>query len=214
MEVTFFRHGIAVDRADPLAPIDFERPLTLDGKNKTESAARGLRALDVRPALVLSSPYKRCVQTARLLAQALGVPKKSVREIDALDPHSDPHSLWPELALIERESILCVGHGGAIEPTVGLALGLLAAHPEALAALDALDDNDDRDDHDDRAEGTPTSTLPFASASLDPMLDAAFRTLHLKKAGALQLDVRFDPVLSARLSWLVTPRILRQLGRT
>ncbi len=211
MEVTFFRHGIAVDRADPLSPIDFERPLTLDGKNKTESAARGLRALDVRPALVLSSPYKRCVQTARLLAQALGVPKKSVREIDALGPHADAHILWPELALIERESILCVGHGGAIEPTVGLALGLLAADPESLAAQpESLDDNDDRDD---RSEGSPTPSLPFASAPLDPLLDAAFRTLHLKKAGALQLDVRFDPVLSARLSWLVTPRILRQLGR-
>lgn len=200
MEVTFFRHGIAVDRADPLAPIDFERPLTMDGKNKTESAARGLRALDVRPALVLSSPFKRCVQSARLIAQVLGIPKRSVRELEALGPHADPHLLWPELALVERESILCVGHGGAIEPTVGIALGLLGAPAD-----------------DDAAEAPPEVALdddPATATPSDPMLDVAFRTLHLKKAGALQLDVRFDPVLSARLSWLVNPKILRQLGRT
>lgn len=203
MEVTFFRHGIAVDRADPLAPVDFERPLTLDGKNKTESAARGMRALGIRPAIVLSSPFKRCVQTARLIAQELGLPKKSVREIDALGAHADPHSLWPELALIERESILCVGHGGAIEPAVGLALGLISA--------DVRDDDDDADDDDE-----PTALAPSTSPTTpnDPSLDAVFRTLHLKKAGALQLDVRFDPVLSARLSWLVSPKILRQLGRS
>jgi len=194
MEVTFFRHGIAVDRSDPLAPVDFERPLTLDGKNKAESAARGMRALGIRPAIVLSSPFKRCVQTARLVAQVLGVQKKSVREIDALGAHADPHTLWPELALIESESILCVGHGGAIEPAVGLALGLVAADmPEDEA-------NDD--------ERTTLATTGSHS------LDAVFRTLHLKKAGALQLDVHFDPILSARLSWLVSPKILRQLGRS
>jgi len=203
MEVTFFRHGIAVDRGDPLAPVDFERPLTLDGKNRTESAARGLRALGVRPALILTSPFKRCVQTARLLAQALGVAKKSLREIDSLAPHADPHTLWPELALVERESILCVGHGGAIEPAVGLALGLIAAEP----------DNPDNPDNDDDQATTLTSTLSHGSAPLDPLFDGAFRTLHLKKSGALQLEVRFDPVVSARLSWLVSPKILRQLGR-
>lgn len=172
MEVTFFRHGIAVDRADPLAPVDFERPLTLDGKNKTESAARGLRALGVKPAIVLSSPFKRCVQSARLVAQVLGLPKKSVRELEVLSPTADPHALWAELALAGRESVLCVGHGGAIEPAAGAALGFEEASSEAV-----------------------------------------FRTLHLKKAGALQLDVRFEPGLSAQLSWLVSPKVLRQIGR-
>ena len=103
MEVTFFRHGIAVDRADPLAPVDFERPLTLDGKNKTESAARGLRALELRPALVLSSPFRRCMQSARLLAQILGVTKKAVLESEALAPGADPRALWQELGRLGRE---------------------------------------------------------------------------------------------------------------
>lgn len=172
MEVTFFRHGIAVDRADPLAPIDFERPLTLDGKNKAESAARGLHAIGLRPGLILTSPFKRCVQSARLVAQVLGINKKSVVELEALSPTADPHALWPELALSGRESILCVGHGGAIEPAAGVALGFI---------------------------GEP---------------DAVFRTLHVKKAGALQLDVSFEPVLAARLTWLMSPKLLRQLGRT
>jgi len=176
MEVTFFRHGIAVDRTDPLAPVDFERPLTLDGKNKTEAAARGLRALGLKPGVIVSSPYRRCVQSARLVAGALGLPKKSVRELEVLSPGSDPQALWAELSLIAGESILCVGHGGTIEPAAGFALGL------------ARDDG-----------GPPTD-------------DPAFRALHLKKSGALQLDVRSEP-LTATLAWLLTPKILRQLGR-
>lgn len=180
MEVTFFRHGIAVDRADPLAPVDFERPLTLDGKNKTEAAARGLRALGLKPGVIASSPYRRCMQTARLVADALGLPKKSVRELEALSPGSDPKVLWAELSLVAPASILCVGHGGTIEPAAGWALGLATTAEEVEHA--ALED------------------------------DPAFRALHLKKAGALQLDVRVEP-LSAKLAWLVTPKILRQLGR-
>jgi len=201
MQVTFFRHGIAVDRADPLAPVDFERPLTLDGKNKTESSARGLRALGLRPALVLSSPYRRCVQSARLVAQVLGVSKKSVRELDALRPGADPRALWPELALVSHESIFCVGHGGALEPIVGVALGLLASTPDAEVAAG------------DPAPSADAASPDVVSFAFDPAFDAVMRTLHLKKAGALQLDVSFDPVLSARLAWLLAPRILRQLGR-
>jgi len=179
MEVTLFRHGIAVDRADPLAPVDFERPLTLDGKNRLEAAARGLRALDIKPTLVASSPYKRCVQSARVIAQALALPKKSVLELDCLAPDADPRTVWPELELLGREALVLVGHGGALEPVAGLALGLPLQLP-------------------DDEPGAP---------------GPAYRALHLKKSGALHLEVTFDPELRARLGWLLSPKLLRQLGR-
>ena len=179
MEVTFFRHGIAVDRADPLAPVDFERPLTLDGKNKTEAAARGLRALDLKPSLVVSSPYRRCVQSARVVAEAFALPKKSVVELECLAPGGDPGLVWPELERLGREALICVGHGGALEPVAGFAIGL----PSHLS---------------DDAPGAP---------------DLAYRTLHLKKSGALHLTVGFAPEPHGRLEWLLSPKILRQLGR-
>jgi phosphohistidine phosphatase len=178
MNVTFFRHGIAVDRADPLAPVDFERPLTLEGKNKTEAAARGLRALRLNPSLIVTSPFRRCVQTARLIAPLVGLTKKAVIEREVLAPGSDPRALWPELATLGHESIIVVGHGGVLEPAAGVALGL----------------------------PTPTIDTPDVP-------DLAFKTLHLKKAGALHLEVEFEPELHARLAWLVSSRILRQLGR-
>lgn len=179
MEVTFFRHGIAVDRADPLAPIDFERPLTLDGKNKAEAAARGLRTLDLKPSLVASSPYRRCVQSARIVAEAFALPKRSVVELECLAPDGDPLLVWPELALLGREALICVGHGGAIEPVAGLAIGLPAHLPDDPPGLPGL----------------------------------AYRTLHIKKSGALHLAVDFSPELRGRLEWLLSPKILRQLGR-
>lgn len=177
MEVTFMRHGVAVDRTDPLCPADLERPLTVEGKNRTEAAARGLKAAGLKPRVILTSPYLRCVQTARIAAQTLGVPKRLVVSLEALAPHADPRLLWPEIQNLGEGPVLCVGHGGALEPCAGIALGLPTLTPE-----------------------TPAGP------------DLAFHTLHLKKAGALQLEVLFEP-LTARLNWLLSARLLRQLGR-
>jgi len=179
MEVTFLRHGIAVDRSDPLCPPDIERPLTLDGKNRTEGVARGLKAMGLRPFVILTSPYLRCVQTARLTAQVLGLTKKSVLAIECLAPEGDPRALWPEVAAIGDGPVLCIGHGGSLEPAAGIAIGLPMWTPD-----------------------TPAGP------------DLAFRSLHLKKSGALQLEVVFEPTLSAKLSWLMSPKLLRQLGRS
>lgn len=178
MEVTFMRHGVAVDRNDPDCPVDFERPLTVEGKNRTETAARGLKAIGVKPRVILTSPYLRCTQTARIVAQGLGLSKRSVVALEALTPDADPRALWPELKNLLEGPVLCIGHGGALEPAAGLALGLPTLTP-------------------DTPEGP----------------DLAFKTLQLRKAGALQLEVTFEPELTARLNWLLTARLLRQFGR-
>jgi len=179
MEVTFLRHGIAVDRSDPLCPPDIDRPLTLDGKNRTEGVARGLKAIGLRPRIILTSPYLRCVQTARVTAQVLGLTKQDVLPIECLSPEGDPRALWPEVAATGDGPVLCIGHGGSIEPAAGIAVGL------------------------------PTRTVDNPDGP-----DFAFRSFHLKKAGAMQLEVDFEPELSAKLSWLMSPKLLRQLGRS
>lgn len=156
MLVTFMRHGVAVDRADPRCPPDFQRPLTVEGRNRTEAAVRGLRALGVKPDRVLASPYLRCQQTARLAVQGLGLPRRALLTSDLLAPGVDPRGLWAELAGLGLASALVVGHGGTLEPIAGVALGL------------------------------PT-LIPGAA---QPLVDLAWRTLALRKAGALQLEVR------------------------
>lgn len=186
MELTFFRHGIAVDRIDPLFPVDFERPLTIDGKNKVEGAVRGLKALGVKPQAIVTSPYIRCAQTAALAARGLDLPRKSVIESDALVPGADPAAFWSEVQATPRERVLIVGHGDTLEPIAGLVLGF---------------------PFEDAGGGEG----PSHAASKTSVL--ALRVLHLKKAGALQLDVPVGPSEGARLVWLLSPRVLRQIGR-
>jgi phosphohistidine phosphatase SixA len=186
MEVTLFRHGIAVDRADPRCPVDFDRPLTVEGKQRATVAIRGLKAVGVKPDRVLASPFLRCVQTARLILGELGLPRRALTTHDEFAPGADPAASWELLRGLAPGSVIVVGHGGTLEPMAGHALGIPA--PESPAAPDG-------------GLGTP---LP---------VDIAFRALHLKKAGALQLDVRHEPALEARIVWHLPARLLRQLAR-
>jgi phosphohistidine phosphatase SixA len=190
MELTFFRHGIAVDRIDPQFPVDFERPLTIDGKNKVEGAVRGLKALGVKPQAILTSPYIRCAQTAALAARGLDLPRKGIIESDSLVPGADPAAFWSEVQATPRERVLIVGHGDTLEPIAGLALGF------------PFEDAGGGEGSNQAASHNPTKTSALA-----------LRVLHLKKAGAMQLDVPVGPGDGARLVWLLSPRVLRQIGR-
>lgn len=66
MQLFVIRHAIAHDAA-PGQP-DAERALTEDGEAKAKRVVRGLRALELRFDHVLTSPWRRATQTARLLA--------------------------------------------------------------------------------------------------------------------------------------------------
>ena len=63
------RHGIAAEPARGVA--DADRALTDEGVEKTTRVAEGLRALDVRPDAILSSPLVRAHETARLAGEIL-----------------------------------------------------------------------------------------------------------------------------------------------
>jgi phosphohistidine phosphatase len=65
------RHAIAVARGTPGMP-DAERPLTPRGVKRFESAAAGLARVLPRPDAVLTSPWTRARQTAKILARAWG----------------------------------------------------------------------------------------------------------------------------------------------
>ena len=119
MQLYLIRHGIAVDREDPNCPPDTERPLTPKGIKKTRDAALGLRALDVEPNAVLTSPWLRGVQTAEIFCETIGYPSKKIIRTDALKGTSAPSDLLRELQSMKAKVVFCFGH----EPHLHLVIG-------------------------------------------------------------------------------------------
>lgn len=59
---------------------DFDRPLNRRGERNAPLMGRRLRELRAKPQLMFSSPAKRAISTARLLADELGYQKKHIIE--------------------------------------------------------------------------------------------------------------------------------------
>jgi len=110
IQLYLIRHGIAVDREDPNCPPDAERPLTPKGMKRSHSAALGLRALDVKPNAVLTSPWLRALQTAEIFCETIGYPLKKIIRSDALKGTSAPSDLLRELQAMKAKVVLCFGH--------------------------------------------------------------------------------------------------------
>jgi phosphohistidine phosphatase len=84
----------------------------------------------VKPSLILTSPYRRAVETAEIAKAILGCKRKPL-DSRALLPLARPEEVWDELRLHRDEKqVLLAGH----EPL----LGTLTAHLLGVANL-ALD---------------------------------------------------------------------------
>lgn len=117
------RHGIAVEQGTPGFK-DAERPLTEEGIERMQKAARGLaRQLDP-PDLIASSTLLRAKQTAEIHAAALQS-RDGVAEWPELSPASAPHqtiNLLTERAA-SHKSVMLVGHEPHISSLAALLLG-------------------------------------------------------------------------------------------
>jgi phosphohistidine phosphatase len=123
MEIYILRHGIAEDA--PAGQPDSERALTSDGRKKLRSVLRVAASAGVAPSLVMSSPYKRALQTAQLAVEILGYQGDLLRT-SALEPNSAPKGVWDEIRVHKDEArILLVGH----EPLFGRLTAYLLGSP-------------------------------------------------------------------------------------
>ena len=123
MEIYLLRHGIAED-AKAGEP-DSDRALTKEGREKLRRVLKRARAAGVAPALILSSPYLRAVQTAEAAAEILGYSRGLVRT-PALQPDTSPHDTWDEIRSHKDEtSILLASH----EPLMSSMLAFLLDSP-------------------------------------------------------------------------------------
>lgn len=128
------RHGIAIDRSDPKAPAEAERPLTAKGVQKTRAAALGLNELDAKPDVFISSPYVRAVQTAEIFAEALGFSPEKIRISDALKPAANPAEILKEIQHIRAKEIACFGHAPHMDLTIAQLSGSRAVYTELKKA--------------------------------------------------------------------------------
>ena len=126
VSIYLLRHAIAEDARS--GQPDPERALTAEGKEKLRRVLKRARAAGVAPSLILSSPYRRALETAAVAAQALGYPGKVV-ETAALEPMASPHDAWDEIRRRRGEdSILLSSH----EPLMSALAAFLLRSP-ALA---------------------------------------------------------------------------------
>jgi phosphohistidine phosphatase len=123
MQIYLLRHGIAED-AKPGQP-DSERALTGDGRDKLRRVLKRARAADVEVGVILSSPYRRAVETADVAAEVLGYKSEIVRT-HALEPEASPLDTWEEIRQLKDErAILLASH----EPLMSSMMALLLDSP-------------------------------------------------------------------------------------
>jgi len=135
VQIYLLRHGIAEDSTP-----DSERALTAEGKEKLKRVLTRARTADVAPSLILSSPYRRALETADIAVEVLGYQGKVVKT-RALLPEASPFDTWEEIRKDPSESsILLASH----EPLMSSLAAFLLASPALVvdmkkAALVRLD---------------------------------------------------------------------------
>jgi phosphohistidine phosphatase len=129
MEIYILRHGIAVPTGSRGYKKDSDRPLTKEGEEKTHQIARTMREMGLQFDLILSSPYIRAKDTAKIVAGELG---QQVTLTESLVPGADARELIAEINDEKPQRVLLVGH----EPDLsGLISVLISGSGDALIEL-------------------------------------------------------------------------------
>jgi phosphohistidine phosphatase len=130
MDVIFVRHGSAQDRSEA---DDAQRQLTDQGRTEVTTTAQALRELGVKPAVVLTSPAVRAVQTGEILAELHDAAR--VETAQMLAHPADPKAVRSRLQQLLAEGVECValvGHAPSLDHCVG---ELTAGQPKIGVSL-------------------------------------------------------------------------------
>jgi phosphohistidine phosphatase len=125
MRIYLLRHGIAEDGG---GKPDSERALTPEGIKKLHDVMKTLKEAGICPSLMISSPYKRALQTAEVAALDLGY-KGTIEKTPVLIPESSPRDAWSEVRARKSEAeVFLVGH----EPLFSSLTAFLLNSPSLL----------------------------------------------------------------------------------
>jgi phosphohistidine phosphatase len=118
MNLYFLRHASAgLRRRSPI--LDLKRPLDKEGKKHCLQLAYVLNALNIQFDLIISSPLKRCLQTASLIGTETGY-EAQILNSNALAPEAtlkDFQKLLRENS--HAENLLVVGHNPNLSSFLG-----------------------------------------------------------------------------------------------
>jgi phosphohistidine phosphatase len=130
----FLRHGEA-DWLDWRKPDD-QRPLTKRGRKEMHEIGKFLSRLKIRPALILTSPLPRALQTAEIAAGHL---KMKCRQEKLLEPGFGKRELERLLEKYPEETLMLVGHEPDFSGTIGALTGASLKLSKAGLALVDVD---------------------------------------------------------------------------
>jgi len=140
MDLFIIRHAWAAERDDAAYPDDSLRPLTDEGRKRFTQMVEALVPRRLTPQLIVTSPMLRCVQTAEILAAALGEKTKVVQRRELL-PGGDPKYLlaWTEEHAAGLDRVAWVGHapdvGYLTAALIGLENGWVDLKKGAIVAI-------------------------------------------------------------------------------
>ena len=110
MNLYIVRHAIAVQRGTPGYDDDSQRPLTDKGIRKMNKIVKGLHQFDLKLDKILSSPYVRARDTAKILANEFDM-QDQIRFTDNLIPPGNFKAIIDEIQQkYDVESLALVGH--------------------------------------------------------------------------------------------------------
>ncbi len=138
LNVFVMRHASAgTSRVNP--KLDVKRPLDKDGKRHCLQLAQVLSNLRINFDLVVSSPLKRCLQTAQLVGTEMGYEAK-ILHAQALEPGADFAQFQRLLHECRSyENVLMVGHNPNMTTFLGQLIGANgpreSSHPMANVRL-------------------------------------------------------------------------------
>jgi phosphohistidine phosphatase len=106
MQIYLLRHGIA--ESVSTTGLDADRELTEPGRQKVRQVVKAAGRAGIAPTLIISSPYRRALATAKIAADLLG---GELVESRTIEPGGDPQTVWEEIRVHKgEESLMLVGH--------------------------------------------------------------------------------------------------------
>lgn len=111
MQVIFVRHAAA----EPMGKVPEGQKLTADGIRQAKTVAIALRAMNLHPEQVLTSPLLHAAETAAIIAREFGV---KIDESPSLLPPGDDVKLRQQLANLldqDAQTVLFVGHAPSLQ---------------------------------------------------------------------------------------------------
>jgi phosphohistidine phosphatase len=123
MNLYLIRHALAVEAGSPGYEDDSQRPLTDKGRKKMRMIAKGLLSLGLDFDMIVSSPYVRTRETAKILGDVFKARKK-VAFSDNLIPAGDGKKFISEInEKYSVDALAVVGHEPALSTLIGMLAG-------------------------------------------------------------------------------------------